>query len=115
MLTILRTSLIVGLFAYSLACKVRSDNVQENDFSRNQKPTHLYLVTINGKHGFIDQAGNLKITLSDDVYTVRQFSEGLAVIAKRVPNTYGRWGFIDEAGKVVIEPNNSIESLGPRL
>jgi hypothetical protein len=103
MLTILRTSLIVGLLAYSLACKVRGDNVQENDFSRNQQPTPLYPVTINGKHGFIDQAGNLKITLSDHVYTIRQFSEGLAVIAKRVPNTYGRWGFIDEAGNVVIE------------
>ena len=103
MLTILRTSLIACLLAFSVACKVRGDNVPKNDFSRNQKPTHLYPVTINGKHGFIDQAGNLKITLPENVYTIRPFSEGLAVIAKRVPNTYGKWGFIDETGNVVIE------------
>jgi len=44
---------MVGLLADSLACKVRGDHVQENDFLRNHKPTHLYLVTINGKHSFI--------------------------------------------------------------
>jgi len=31
------------------------------------------------------------------------FSEGFAVAGKRVPNTHGRWGFIDESGKYVIE------------
>ena len=30
-------------------------------------------------------------------------SEGLAVAGKRVANTNGRWGFIDESGKYVIE------------
>lgn len=66
-------------------------------------PTKLYQVTIDGKYGFIDQNGNLKFTLPDDVYTIGQFSEGLAVVAKRVPNTHGRWGFIDETGKLVID------------
>jgi hypothetical protein len=101
---ILRTLLIASLLAYSLACKVSGGNVQENDLSISQKPSPLYPVTINDKHGFIDHSGRLVINLPTEVYNVRKFSEGLAVIAKEVPNTHGRWGFIDESGVVVIEP-----------
>jgi len=69
------------------------------------KPQHarLYPITVDGKHGFIDENGNVKFMLPEEVYTIFAFSEGLAVAGKRVPNTNGRWGFIDETGKYVIE------------
>lgn len=69
------------------------------------QPPHarLYPIMIADKHGFIDESGNVKFMLPDEVYTIFPFSEGLAVAGKRVPNTNGRWGFIDETGKYVIE------------
>ena len=63
----------------------------------------LYPITVDEKHGFIDESGNLKFMLPEEVYTIFAFSDGLAVAGKRVPNTYGRWGFIDETGKYAIE------------
>src|SRR4051794_22881931 len=104
MLKVLMTLLILSLLAYSVGCNVKGDNVQQNHVTRSEQPMHLYPVPVNGKHGFINQAGSLVINLPEDVYMIRKFSEGLAIIAKRVPNTYGRWGFIDETGTVVIEP-----------
>ena len=92
------------LITCCLACKVRGDdNVNPVTVAHVPQPTQLYPVTINGKHGFIDQTGNLKFTLPDDVYTIGTFSEGFAVVAREVPNTHGRWGFIDQTGKFVIE------------
>jgi hypothetical protein len=69
------------------------------------KPKHakLYPITVDGKHGFIDETGDVKFMLPEEVYTTFAFSEGLAVAGKRVPNTNGRWGFIDETGKYAIE------------
>ena len=69
------------------------------------KPQHarLYPITVAGKLGFIDESGNVKFMLPEEVYTTFEFSEGLAVAGKRVPNTNGRWGFIDENGQYVIE------------
>ena len=81
--------------------------MKANNFSsgpRSSPQTRLYQVYSDGKPGFIDHTGTLRFTLPEDVYTVLPFSEGLAVIAKRVPNSYGRWGFIDETGRVVIDP-----------
>lgn len=69
------------------------------------KPQHakLYPITVDGKHGFIDESGNVKFMLPEEVYTIFAFSGGLAVAGKRVPNTNWRWGFIDETGKYVTE------------
>jgi hypothetical protein len=102
MLKILATFVFI-LTACSLACNSSATDVTHSNVSHTPTPTPLYQVTVDGKRGFIDQNGNLKFTLPDDVYTLGPFSEGLAVVAKRVPNTYGRWGYIDETGKLVIE------------
>jgi len=122
MLPFCRNSLIILLIAYTIACNVVADT-KMNDVSPNQPrspQTKLYVISANDKFGFIDPNGNLKIDLPEDVYTVFPFSDGLAVIAKRVPNTNGRWGFIDETGKVVIEPKFNVarpfsEGLAPAI
>ena len=69
------------------------------------KPEHarLYPITVAGKFGFIDESGVVKFMLPEEVYTIFPFSQGLAIAGKRVPNTNGRWGFIDETGKYVID------------
>ena len=69
----------------------------------NPRHARLYGITVDEKRGFIDETGKVKFMLPDEVYTTFAFSEGLAVAGKRVPNTHGRWGFIDETGKYVIE------------
>jgi len=95
--------LLLTLTAASLACGVQGQNVQQGTSAGSTPPPQLYPVTFNGKYGFIDESGNLKFTHPDDVYTVGPFSDGLSVVAKRVPNTYGRWGYVDLTGKLVIE------------
>ena len=102
-LKILCALLALVFAATSLACKIKGDELQKTDSARNPPPARLYPVQVDGRYGFIDEAGNLKFTLSEDVYTIGDFSEGLVVVARRVPNTYGRWGFVDETGKQVIE------------
>ena len=99
----LKLSFVLLLTAWSLACTVRGENMKEAE--PPPKPPHagLYPITVDDKHGFIDESGNVKFMLPDEVYTTFPFSEGLAVAGKRVPNTNGRWGFIDETGKYVIE------------
>src|SRR5688572_22349354 len=91
------------LTAALVACSANGHNVQQSNSTPNPPSAQLYPIEINGKYGFVDEDGNLKFTLSDDVYTIGLFSEGLAVVAKKVPNTHGRWGYVDQSGKVVIE------------
>jgi hypothetical protein len=96
--------------AYSFACSVVAD-MKTNDVSPPQAPpplTKLYLISSNDKFGFVDANGKLQVDLPEDVYTVFPFSDGLAVVARRVPNTNGRWGFIDDTGTVVIEPKFNV-------
>jgi len=100
----LRLSVVLLLTAYSLGCAVRGENMKGAAPPPKPEQRKLYPIMVSGKHGFIDESGNVKFMLPEEVYTVFEFSEGLAVAGKRVPNTNGRWGFIDETGKYVIEP-----------
>ena len=99
----LKLSVVLLLTACSLACTVQGGDVKEAESRPRPKHVGLYPITVADKHGFIDETGNVKFMLPDEVYTTFPFSEGLAVAGKRVPNTNGRWGFIDETGKYVIE------------
>ncbi len=99
----LKLSVILLLTACSLACTVQGGDMKEAESPSKPKHVGLYPITVADKHGFIDETGNVKFMLPDEVYTTFPFSEGLAVAGKRVPNTNGRWGFIDETGKYVIE------------
>ena len=88
-----------------LACASRhgaEETTNQTSRSPAQQAVQLYPVEVGDKHGFINSSGKLVIDLPPEVYTVREFSDGLAVIAVRVPGTRGRWGFIDETGKVII-------------
>lgn len=95
--------LVLLLAACSFACAVRGENVKKAEPQPKRHRSGLYPILVDGKHGFIDENGNVKFMLPDEVYTVFPFSDGLAVAGKRVPNTNGRWGFIDETGKYAIE------------
>jgi len=99
----LRLSVVLLLTAYSLACTVRGENTKQAEPPRKPEHSKLYPISIGDRHGFIDETGNVKFMLPEEVYTIFAFSEGLAVAGKRVPNTNGRWGFIDETGKYVID------------
>jgi hypothetical protein len=99
----LKLSIVLLLTAYSLACNVRGENMKQAEPPPKPEHARLYPITVDGKLGFIDESGNVKFMLPEEVYTTFTFSEGLAVVGKRVPNTNGRWGFIDETGKYVID------------
>jgi len=100
----LKLSVVLLLTAYSLACAVRGENLKQAEPPPKPEHARLYQITVNDRHGFIDETGSVKFMLPEEVYTIFGFSEGLAVAGKRVPNTNGQWGFIDETGKYVIEP-----------
>lgn len=57
----------------------------------------LRAIMKDGKFGFIDEAGRLRI--ANRYENVRPFSEGLAAIQIR-----GKWGFIDHHEKLVVQP-----------
>ena len=99
----LKLPVVLLLTACSFACTARSQNTKQAEPPPKPQQARLYPITINEKHGFIDESGNVKFMLPEEVYTTFAFSEGLAVAGKRVPNTHGRWGFIDETGKYVID------------
>ena len=57
----------------------------------------LFVVTVNGKDGFINEAG--KIVIEPVFAKAYPFTDGLAAIQDQ-----GAWGFIDTTGRVVIKP-----------
>lgn len=80
------------------------------DGSVNKKrPLLLHSVLLRGGYGFIDNSGKLAIRASDRVHNVREFSEGLAVIAVKpsrgqITDGASKWGYLDLAGNIVIQP-----------
>ena len=99
----LKLSVVLLLTAYSFGCTVLGENMRQAEPPAKPQHAKLYPITVDGRHGFIDESGDVKFMLPEEVYTIFAFSEGLAVAGKRVPNTNGRWGFIDDSGKYVIE------------
>lgn len=57
----------------------------------------LFVVTVNGKDGFIDRDG--KIVIEPTFEKAFPFTDGLAAVQKQ-----GAWGFIDTKGRLIIEP-----------
>lgn len=57
----------------------------------------LFVVTVNGKDGFIDPDG--RIVIEPTYEKAYPFTDGLAAVQK-----HGEWGFIDTKGRVIIEP-----------
>src|SRR5215203_5454594 len=99
----LKLCIVFVLTIYSVACAVRGENMKSLEPPPKPQHAKLYPIMVHDKHGFIDETGNVRFMLPEEVYTTFPFSEGLAVAGKRVPNTNGRWGFVDENGKYVIE------------
>ena len=65
--------------------------------STDQEEAVLFVVTVNGKDGYMDRDG--KIVIEPTFDRAYPFSDGLAAIEKQQ-----RWGFIDTSGEIVIEP-----------
>lgn len=73
------------------------------------KDQNLYANTKNGKWGYIDKNGNIKIDYVYDMVT--EFNEyGYAGIKKD-----GKWGVINSDGKIVKEPIYEIENIYPHF
>lgn len=71
--------------------------------SQGKKEVALFPVTKDGKAGYIDTQGKIKIPLQyDDAET---FSEGLAAVKQG-----DRWGYINADGEMVIQPTFSMPS-----
>ena len=67
----------------------------------------LYAKKINGKWGFVDKNGELKITNEYDMVT--ELNEyGFAGIKKD-----GKWGVINENGEIIQEPTYKLQSVSP--
>ena len=59
------------------------------------------LVNDNGNSIIIDKSGNTKLTGTNEYYIKSNYSQGLAGIQSKMTN--GKFGFINENGKIVIE------------
>ena len=57
----------------------------------------LFIITVDGKHGFIDETGN--IAIQPQYSNAYSFRDGLAAV-----QINDQWGFINEDAKLVIEP-----------
>jgi hypothetical protein len=64
-------------------------------FAQSRNP--LFVVSVNGKHGYIDRTG--KIVIPPKFDGALDFSEGLARIVVN-----DKWGFINRNGRIVIKP-----------
>ena len=70
---------------------------------------YLYVVLKNGKYGFIDKDGNVKVKEEYDQVT-RINSYGFAGIKKD-----GKWGVINKNGQIIIEPTYEIDEKNPEF
>lgn len=61
----------------------------------------LACVYKNGKYGYIDKKGNVVVPYKYDI--AYPFSEGMAVVAKKVASDVFRYGYIDTSGNEVIK------------
>lgn len=61
-------------------------------------PNPLFLISVDGKYGYIDKTGKIVINPQFDD-GAGSFSEGLASV-----EIGDKWGFIDKTGKYVINP-----------
>lgn len=69
----------------------------------------LYAIEENGKWGFCDKDGNIKVEKDYDMVT--ELNEyGFAGIKKN-----GKWGVIDENGQIVQEPIYELEDVSPEF
>jgi hypothetical protein len=64
----------------------------------------LYVVTVQGKNGFIDRDG--KVVIEPTFEKAYPFSDGLAAVQQN-----DMWGFIDTTGRMVIEPKFAMVGL----
>lgn len=64
----------------------------------------LYVVTVQGKNGFIDRDG--KVIIEPTFEKAYPFSDGLAAVQQN-----DMWGFIDTTGRMVIEPKFAMVGL----
>jgi hypothetical protein len=68
--------------------------------SQDKESRELFVVIVNGKRGYIDISGNIKI--KPQFEGANSFAEGLAVIET---SEYGyKEGYIDKTGRIVIPP-----------
>lgn len=71
--------------------------VAADPMAASAEPPPRFLVTVDGKDGFMDRTGT--VVIEPRYEKAYPFKEGLAAVQVR-----GRWGYIDTNGRTVIEP-----------
>jgi len=110
---------LVSILLTLSACSRNPSDTPRRAFESNGKHRQLLRVVVNGKSGFIDGSG--KIVIAPQFQSVNDFSDGRAVVCvgdcnfmKRIMRTSNpdtpepapqySYGYIDETGKMVINP-----------
>jgi hypothetical protein len=81
------------LYLFLLLCNCTASK----QYKKYENPKGLFPIGLNGKWGFVDSIGNIKISTTFD--ETNFFEYGLAVAKQN-----NKFGFIDEQGKWVIKP-----------
>src|SRR5712692_4467775 len=87
--------LLAGLIACVFSATARAQT--KTDEQKRAHTLFLFSSTINGKNGYIDARGTVRIRPQFD--DAGEFSEGLAAVAIN-----GKYGYINTSGQMVIEP-----------
>jgi WG containing repeat len=97
--------LMVVAVALLFACAPVVAGCDSADTVVTTETVQLYPVSIDGRWGFIDNTGTIKIEPLPDIEGVGYsgFSEGLARV-RATENHHTKWGYIDTSGAAVIEP-----------
>lgn len=101
--TVLRTICFVSLTAWFGVCvKAQQGRRPTPSASSSISVRHLFPVVHDHKWGYIDGEGKLTISYRFDF--ADDFSEGLARIMIHEKDGHDKYGYIDESGRIVIEP-----------
>jgi hypothetical protein len=115
------TPLLLSCIVVFSACNRSSENATPDPTNTQTKAKKLFVVTVGGKAGYIDRAGKLVVNPQYD--QAADFSEGLALVCvgqcdqehwqgyrytkswetEPIEQTF-KYGYIDETGKMVINP-----------
>lgn len=86
-----------ALVCAALLATTALSRVTADPIAASAEPPPRFLVTVDGKDGFIDATGT--VVIEPTFKKAYPFSEGLAAV-----QVDGRWGYIDSNGRTVLEP-----------
>ena len=102
-LTIIGVALLILLAAIGLVASWRVRTSGRGNNAPQVSQDHLWPVKVDGKWGYMDRAGKLRIRAR--FFANSAFSEGRAPVKT---SSRGKYGYIDMRGKVVVKPQYEV-------